>query len=601
VAKPLRRLGVASLTSAAAAITVLLAGCVTVPTSGHVQAVNITQGGSNQGQGYLQPIPVSPDRGWKPRQIVSGFLAANASFASNHAVAREYLTASASRAWQPGWAVTVFGQNPAVSQVSMPAQLSRPQAASAVVDVGGQVLGNLSGSGQYAISSAAQGQTHERFTLVRKDGEWRISDLPHSLLLTETDFHRVYQSRNLYFFGPAMQVLVPDPVYVPQEATPSELVTRLVRALLNPPTGWLHGAAQTGFPAGTQLLNDGEVSLDGGTVIVNLGGAAARASGTVLGEMSAQLLWTLAGSSSDEPAIQSVELEINGAPRTLPGTGSPVQQIGLYGSQMPAASAHGSFYYADSRGAVRSLSGTVEADARQGTLAPGQAGAGQVPVAGIAVSPDGRYVAGLAAVGTGVYTGKLAPGATLDQRISGHFTSLSWDTHDDLWAAGSSGVWMLPAGGGAAVQVGDVLPAGDQVTALRVAPDGVRCAMIVTSGGRWQLLLAAIVRAGQQAFLGEPVQISSENVHFTDVTWYDADHVIALSQTSSGPVLDEVAVNGETLSLVPAEQGTVSITADGGSNPLVAGLSNGQMVTLASLGGLWSGTVGTGHDPAYPG
>ena len=85
------------------------------------------------------------------------------------------------------------------------------------------------------------------------------------------------------------------------------------------------------------------------------------------------------------------------------------------------------------------------------------------------------------------------------------------------------------------------------------------------------------------------------------MTWYDADHVIALSQSSGDPVLDEIAMNGETLVPVPAEAGTVSITADGSSNPLVAGLSNGQMSTLASLGGLWSGVVGAGHDPAYPG
>ena len=45
------------------------------------------------GQYYLQPIPVPPGHGWTPQQIVSGFLAANASFANGHAVAREYLTA----------------------------------------------------------------------------------------------------------------------------------------------------------------------------------------------------------------------------------------------------------------------------------------------------------------------------------------------------------------------------------------------------------------------------------------------------------------------------------------------------------------------------
>jgi Lipoprotein LpqB beta-propeller domain/Sporulation and spore germination len=565
-----------------------------------VQAVNITQGGASQGQGYLQPIPAPPGHNWTPRQIVSGFLAANASFATNHAVAREYLAGSASRAWHPGWAVTVFGQNPAVAQVPSAPQLSHTASTTTVVDVTGQVLGNVSDSGQYVISSSTQGTTQERFGLVRSNGEWRISSLPPRLLLTEADFRRVYQPRNLYYFSPGMQALVPYPVYVPQEATPSDLVTRLVSALMNPPSGWLLGAAETGFPSGTKLVNN-QVTLDGGTAIVNLGGAATVASLGTLEEMSAQLLWTLAGSSSDQPSIQSVELEVNGSPRTLPNAGSPVQGIGLYSGAVPSAAGHGSFYYTDGRGAVRSLSGTAQANAPQGALAPGQAGSGQPALTSIAVSPDGRYVAGLGTGGSAVYTGALARNGRVAQRITGTFTSLSWDTHDDLWAVGKGGVWLLPARSGPAAEVVNSLPAGDRVTALKIAPDGVRCAMIVTSGAGTQLMIAAVVHNGQQAYIGAPVPISPGNGHFTAVTWYDADHIIALNTASSGPVLDEVAVNGETLQSIPAEQGMVSITADGSSNPLVAGLSGGQMITLASLGGLWSGVVGDGRGPVYPG
>ena len=252
------------------------------------------------------------------------------------------------------------------------------------------------------------------------------------MLLTQADFLHVYQPRNIYFFDPAMQVLLPDPVYVPQEATPADLVTQLLRVMLATPSGWLLDAAQTAFPDGTKLLN---VTLDGGTAIVNLGGAAAGASADTLRQMSAQLLWTLVGSSSDEPSIQSVELEVNGKPWTLPGSGSPVQQIGSYDAYVPAAPAHASFYYADGRGAVRSLSGTAQANAPQGAVVPGQAGTGQTPLTQVAVSPDGRYVAGLGPGGA-LYTAGLAKGASLAQRATGPFTSLSWDTHGDLWAAG---------------------------------------------------------------------------------------------------------------------------------------------------------------------
>ena len=600
MARQPRRLRAGWLAALAGTASVLLAGCVTVPTSGHVQAVNITQGGASQGQGYLQPIPAPPGRGWTPQQIVSGFLAANASFASGHAVAREYLTGPASRAWQPGWAVTVFAQDPAVAQVPSAPQLSHAASSAVIVNVTGQILGNVSDSGQYVIASSAHGTSQDRFSLVRSDGEWRIAGLPGRLLLTEAEFRRVYQPRNLYYFDPAMQVLVPYPVYVPQEATPSDLATRLVSALMNPPSGWLLGAAQTAFPAGTTLAGH-QVTLDGGTAIVNLAGTAATASETTLARVSAQLLWTLAGSSSDQPAIQSVELEINGSPRTLPGTGSPVQGIGQYGGDVPSAAGHGSFYYTDSRGAVRTLSGTAQPNGSQGAAVPGQAGTGQNPLTDIAVSPDGRYVAGLGPGGSSLFTGTLDRGGQVAQRMTGTFTSLSWDAHDGLWAVGNGGIWLLAAGSGTAIKVTNSIPAGTRVTALKIAPDGVRCAMIVSSASGSQLLIAAVVHTGPQAYIGSTVPISSENGHYTALAWYDADHIIALSQTSSGPVLDEVAVNGETLQPLPAEQGTVSITADGSANPLVAGLSNGQMATLASLGGLWSGYVAAGRGPVYPG
>ncbi len=575
----------------------LLAGCVTVPTSGHVQAVNVTQGGTGGGQYYLQPIPVPPRHGWTPQQIVSGFLAANASFASGHAVAREYLLPAASGRWHPGWAVTVFGQSPSIVTPVRGSPYPGRTAATTVVEVSGPVLGTVSGTGQYAISSQGQSAAQEKFVLMRQDGEWRISSLPSVVLLTEADFLHVYQPRNIYFFDPAMQVLLPDPVYVPQEATPADLVTQLLQVLLAKPSGWLLNAAQTAFPPGTRLVN---VSLDGGIAIVNLSGPVASASGQALRQMSAQLLWTLAGSSSDEPSIQSVELEVNGTPWTLPGSGSPVQQIGSYSSYVPSAAAHASFYYADSRGAVRSLSGTVQANAPQGASAPGQAGTGQIPLTQVAISPNGHYVAGLGPGGA-LYTGSLTGSARLAQRATGTFTSLSWDTHDNLWATGNGQVWLVPGRSGAPVEVATMLPSGKRVTALRVAPDGVRCAMLVTGSGGSQLMLAAIVHSGSQAFVGPAVPISSQNGNFTALTWYDADHVIALSRLSGNPVLDEVAVNGETLVPMPAEEGTVSITADGSANPLVAGLSSGQMTTLAGLGGLWSGVVGAGLAPAYPG
>ena len=578
------------------AFALLVTGCVTVPTSGHVQAVNVTQGNAGGGQYYLQPIPVAPGRGWTPEQIVSGFLAANASFAGDHAVAREYLMPAASRGWHPGLAVTVFSQ---ISSTPVPlseaANGSHQTKTTTIVQVSGTVLGNLSNSGQYSTSSHSQGTTEEKFVLVEQNNQWRISSLPNQVLLSQSDFEHVYQPRNIYFFDPTQQTLVPDPVYVPQEATPTDLVEQLVRVLLSTPSGWLLSAVQTAFPAGTKVLT---VSLDGGTAVVNLGGAAAGASEDALHQMSAQLLWTLAGSSSDEPTIQSVELEINGSAWNA-GQDNPVQQISAYSSFVPSAPAHASFYYIDSHGAVRSLSGSAQANAPQGALVAGEAGTGAIPLTQAAVSPDGRYVAGLSSAG--LYTGSLVKKGTLDLRLPGSFGSLSWDIHGNLWTIQNGQVWLVPGHGGSPIQVTTNLPAPEKVTALKVAPDGVRVAMLVSGPSGTQLLLAAIVHSGQQAYIGESVPISADNLNFTSLTWYDADHLVALRDPSGHPVLDEVALNGGSLTPFPAPAGVTSITADGPSNPLVAGLSTGQLTTLATPNGLWSGNVGAGKSPAYPG
>ena len=200
-----------------------------------------------------------------------------------------------------------------------------------------------------------------------------------------------------------------------------------------------------------------------------------------------------------------------------------------------------------------------------------------------------------------MYTGALTSKSTLTLRVNGRFTSLSWDIHDNLWAVQNGQIWMIPGHGGSALEVTDMLSAGEKVTALKVAPDGVRFALLASGPSGTQLLLAAIVRSGKQAHFGTAVPISADNLNLTSLAWYDSDHVLALQDPSGHPLLDEVTINGGNLTSYPATKGITSITADGLANPLVAGLSNGQLTTLATPGGLWSGVVVAGRSPAYPG
>jgi hypothetical protein len=586
-----------------------LAGCVSIPSGGPVRSYSVTQGPGGQSQRYVQMIPEPPEPGWSPPEIVQGFLTASASFADRQQTAREYLTTRGSRYWNPSWSAMVFGgTGPSVRSVALSGGGKRHQATAATVTVAGKVQASLSGAGTYAVPSTAStagGQSYSNFFhLVNVGGQWRISSAPNVLLLTSVEFEADYQLRNLYFFDPTGRYLVPDPVYVPLQATPSDLMNVLVKDLITQPKDWLaYGATRTAFPAGTKLMSD--VMLDGGTAAVNLGGAIARASVSdeVRRQVSAQLFSTLSGSSQGQPLVQSVELFQNGKPWSPPGAqDNPVQHDSEYSAPDGAS---GQFYNLDGDGQLLRRSGAVGAVGAASRVA--RIGTGY---SAIAVSRDGRYLAALrnGTIYTGPVGGPLAPhpGTT-------GYTTMSWAPNDDLWAAGSNGIVMLRPNASprsAPVQV-QVLtstrgPDPGPFTALSVAPDGVRVAVITGTSGQADLDFGAIVaqspRGGQPAQAKiqlSPFSVSQTNASFQSVTWYGPDNVITLAASASGPALTEYPVNGGTATTIPSQQDIVSITASYGG-ALIAGAKRGVLRADASISGSWT-SIGSGMTPAYPG
>jgi Lipoprotein LpqB beta-propeller domain/Sporulation and spore germination len=589
------------------AVAVAAGGCSTVPTSGPVQQVGAGQVGISQD--YSQPIPVGPGPGWTTTQIVSGFLAASASFANNHQVAREYLDAAALRKWRPGWAVTVVSG--ALTTSTAPPSLRQPsgQPEEARVKVTGLPVATLTDNGQYQVSSGSSSQSYG-YSLLKINGQWRIDTLPASqLLLTQADFQRVYQPRDLYFLTQSGRTLVPDPVFVPQQATNTELATGLVNALLDDrEKGWLSGAALTGFPAGAWLI-DSPVTINGSNAVVNLGEKHATSHGRQLEQMAAQLAWTL---GSGPTTIQSVELEINGRPVQIAGSQYQLPQD--FRRWVPTQPPGSSLYLLGGHGVVQELSGIGQPGSERVTAVLGEAGTAGTPAfSSIAVSPDRRWVAGITAGGGAVYFGGLSHGARLRvwRPTSGSCTSVSWDDQDNLWIADGTQVWMLPPGSTSAQPVTpEGVPPEDEVTQFRVAPDGVRAAMIVrgTFGNQpvSQVQIAAITHSGPSASVGPPVIIGSAIPDPEALSWYGADDVIVLNQDSSGAQLYEVPLNGgQPVPIpIPATGGAiVSLTATnpGGSTPeIVLGLPDGKIMIAANQG-VFEPARAVGAAPAYPG
>ena len=607
---------------AALVLMVSVAGCVSMPSGGPVLSYQTTQGSAADSQHYLQFVPQPPGEGWDPAQVVQGFLTASASFANGQQVAREYLTQRASGDWVPSGSAMVFtGDGPHVSGAVYPdAQPGKEdRATTATVAVGGTLQAQLSSYGDYAVPSGSgtEEQKPITFHLAKVGGQWRIAIAPPSqLLLTSVEFSADYQLRNLYFIDPTGHFLIPDPVYVPLQATPEDLMSGLVEDLIHDQQDWLAGGARTAFPVGTKLL--GNVGVTDGLATVDLGGSFAKASNTVKEQSSAQLIYTLSGSGQGQPNVTSTSIYVDGKVWTSPKTpGNVVQNISSSALSVPQGTSSG-FYYLDTKGNVWLRKGSGGAPAKIANIGTG--------FSSIAVSPDGRYLAALR--GGTVYTGVI--GHPLIRRQGSGYSSMSWDLNDNLWAVMGGAAFVLrgnvtsqsaqsmlgePVEANVTHSNGD--PVNGQIKALRVAPDGVRVALVVDTGadgtggttvdfGAIAALSQSQLRQGQLTVMQvtvSPFYVSSQSVNFSAVSWYGADNVITLGSSpglQGAPVLTEYSVNGGSSSPVSSDANITSLTTSYGRE-LVAAEKNGVLLADASTSGAWAIIPGGGLAPAYPG
>ena len=627
-----------------------VAGCVGMPNSGSPGTFSATPQDTSQDSDFIGAVPAGPQPGWSPADIVKGFLNATVSYPAYSATAEEYLASSVPRDWAPNWSVTVVDR----VFVSPEATFS-DGGRQAVVDVTGSVQAKFSGTGQYVGAQPGSNGTtplaDQQFKLVKVGGEWRIANPPSYRLLKQSDFSEVYRPQDLYFFDSTGQVLVPDSVFVPSGGTsPTSLVTSLVQALLDDPqTPWLKNGnnppAITAFPSGTKVY----VTVDGTTATVNLTGNASEFTTSVLRQISAQLVWTLTGQQPGPPNIQAVQLVVNGklwTPAALPCPGqspSPAQKLAMYSCKNPYPLATSSaFYYVDdgqawSRCASESqvMTGSIGAVlplfSKTRVAMPGQSCGPSVPAQSrlvpppqprgipllsmVAVSPDGKYAAGVTPGGKSVVvwvSGATKPSSTL--AMSG-VTAISWDRRDHLWVTQNNVTTMVVPTSNSGNHPNIQNSFQGKILGLSIAPDGVRVAAIVQSAtGAPQIQLAAIdsraPNAGEpispfsSTSIGPAVQLGPNVGNPIALTWYDADDLLVLDGTVGGTTLWEVPVDGQPATKSPGVlPGAVSITANSAQNALVVGISQGQtqqMEVSASLEGPWQMLGSTGQNPAFP-
>ena len=103
-----------------------------------------------------------------------------------------------------------------------------------------------------------------------------------------------------------------------------------------------------------------------------------------------------------------------------------------------------------------------------------------------------------------------------------------------------------------------------------------------------------------QVTLSSAGQIGADLTAPSALSWYDADHLLAVNEAASGPQLELVPVDGDRSSYQSIEPGMASIAAAGPRNSLFAGLQGGHLARSAGLGELWT-QFANGRAVTYPG
>lgn len=574
------------MATAALAATMAATGCASVPTSSDVHEGELLDSALGQGA-FVRVLADPPAPGASPEEVVDGFLDASASFESGHAVARQYLAPAVRNTWSPSARVVVY--DPGNAERSMPSSQD------SVVRMTAPLVATIDAQGSYR-PAAPGATTRARFHLQEIAGEWRIDELPVGLYLSAQDVARTFQSLNLFFPDPGLSILVPDPVFLPIRA--DGVASVLVEALLRGPSSWLRPAVSTGFPSGTSLRSP--VRVEGDVVRVDLSSQALAATPEQARALSAQLVWAL----RQVPRVTAVRITVGGVPYEVPDAGR-VQPLDAWPGFDPDGLAEGgeSAYFVR-RGRLFQIP-----PGGPPSRVPGVTGAGGPAIAAPAVSLDGTHVAALTEDRDAVLLGDVG-GGPLNVALKGDtFTAPTWDRAGACWVvqrtAKGARVWVLRPGEDAQRVQSEAIPR--DVRALRIARDGTRAALVAVVGESTRLLLARVVRGGEQPQLEAPKPVTLQLSGLADVAWADADRLAVIGRDIAGAAAPQVYltdVDGSALDARGAAvAGMVTLAAAPGSpttiRPLLVG-AVGDRLYQNSGASTWR-ALGRGSSPVYPG
>jgi hypothetical protein len=459
-------------------LVLVLSGCAGVPSSSAPQAIGTVD----------RPAPPSlpkPTPGMDPDVLLREFLKATADPANRHLAARQFLTESASRAWDDAGSSLLI-DNVVFVETRGPDRVS--------VNMRADILGSLSDMGVFETGEGALPDPGP-IDLVKTPGGWRIDKLPNGVFLDWQQFQSTYKRNTLYFADPTGKTVVPDPRYV-AVSDPDQLATELVSKLIIGPRPEMVNTVRNLL--GPPLKLRGPVTrADGGKTGVGRGYGGARIDLENLQTtdphtrqlVAAQIIWTLSRAGVNGPYVINAD-------------GAALDDRFTDGWQTSdvAATDPGAF-----EGAAAGLHALVGGSlvALDGQRAPRVAGAfGQMPnQTAAAVSRSGQEVASIVTlrpgapdVASSLWVGPLGGNAT--QAMDGRTLSRpSWSLDDAVWVVvdGINIVRVIQDASGQPARIPvDSAPVSMRfpgvITELQLSRDATRAAMVIDG----RVILASI-------------------------------------------------------------------------------------------------------------
>ncbi|MFJ3965302.1 LpqB family beta-propeller domain-containing protein [Streptomyces sp. NPDC090036] len=588
----------------------LLAGCASMPDSGDIRPVQASQGVDSQ----VRVFGVPPADKASPAEIVDGFLEAMTSDDPQLETARKYLTEAAAKTWKPGSAVTVLS-----SGLNRVGTRGEKDPDGPRWKVTGKKLATVDEHSAYQPQTGAR--EYEEYLQLIQDGDkqWRISTPPSGLVLSESDFQRIYMPVNKYYF--AGGTLVADPVYVRQRTDPDSRMdptTQTVQSLLAGPSRWLAPVVESSFPTGTELRTGTKsLSYDGqNTLRVPLNDKANNVAQPQCKKMATQLLYTvkdLTGSRLDQ-----VELLRSDDKSSSLCSVTEVSATAIAGRpKIPEFQ-----YFVDNEKRLVRMKLDVSSEDPQVRTEPVPGPLAALPVVKVssaAVSHDERRAGVVSEDGHGLYvvplvgSGPMPPPVPIGKAPT--LTAPSWDASGDLWVADrdpqSPALWRVPGGTGTPEKVQVAGLDGRRIASLKASADGARIALLVEESETSKILyVGRIERPDAKGDLSalsvrELRPAAPQMVDVTAMSWAPRGRLLVVGRENGGVQQARymLADGSMVAASLPGATGlsavAVAATEDEAKPKPVVAFSEDGIVWLPP-GAQWR-TVALGRAPVYPG